>query len=171
MRDIDLDLPTPSPSQLILVQALQEGKNISEASAIAFPESSQSMDLALALIEENDFVRARFHLYMNELHLTDKDIALKLKTAFDLAESNPKASTAMLNATKYAASIKGLEAPKPTAQAQINAPITYLTQSQTINNYLEEAQSHISPEEIDKITSEDDILVIETIPKDVLFDT
>ncbi len=168
--DLDLDLPSLSPSQEVLMTAFSDGKSLAEASAIAYPESARPMELALKLIDENDFVKARFHLYMDEVNISDRDIAIKLARAFQLAEENPKASTAMLNATKFAADLKNLIPAKNSPNAEIVAPITFLTQQQTVNNFMETAKEHISDEIIDNLVDDDDIIVIETIPKDTLFD-
>ena len=168
MKD-EFSLPALTPSETVLLNAVAAGKSMSEASSLAYPESTRPLELAHALLDENDFVRSRFHIYMNEYDLSDRDIAKNLSHATKLAESNPKASGALLNATKFACEVKALLAPKPQASQDIQAPVTYLTQSQTINNYLKEAQGQIDDSEIDTII-DDDIIVIETIPKDVLFD-
>jgi len=168
MSDHNLDLPAPSPSQENFIEYITQGKTLAEASALAYPDAADSLAIATTLLEENDFVRARFHMYMDEYHVSDRDIAKQLGRAFDLAESNPKASGAVLNATKVAIELKGLN-PSPAKRDLNQAPIAY-TQSQTINNYFEKAKEHISTEEIDTLTNEDDILVIDVIPKNDLFD-
>ena len=157
-----------TPAEETLVTHLEEGLSLTEASFLAFPESSRPMQLAKAKLKDNDYIRARLMTLMEGSHLTDHDLVQHLKHTFTLAETNPKASTALLNATKFAFEVKEL---MPTTQT--NLPLMHgsqnFTQNQIINQYYEKAKEHIPEEEIDILLSPVTI-DIETIPKKELFD-
>ena len=170
VTDDSFDLPALTPSQEVLLEAYADGATLSEAAALAYPESSRAMELASALIESNEFVKARFHLYLDECGVKDQDIAKNLARATALAEANPKASGALLNATKFAAEIKNLLPAKVSNKDFSVNGTQILTQQQTIINYMESAKEHLSDEKIDALIEDDAIIVVDTIPKDVLFD-
>lgn len=157
-----------TPSEEILIKEFESGKSLSEASAIAFPESRRAMELATELLKENDYVRARFHMYMNDAGVSDLDIAKTLGRAFEIAEEDPKASTALLNATKFAVQLKNL-LPQQSSSINVQAPITFLTQQQTVNNYGQQVKDRLDDEDIDNLLKED-IIDIEIIDKNNLFD-
>lgn len=161
---------TPA-EEIFTHEFMDNGLSLEEASYLAWPTIKEPILRAQALIKNNDFVRARFHTYLDLHQLSDEDIAKNLALATQLALDDPKSSTALLNATKEAARLKDLYAPPP-QQKSLRDELgigTGDTQINIVQQFIERAKdAGFSEEDIDSMV-EAEIIDVKTIPKEDLF--
>lgn len=169
MTDLPEDI-TPSES-LFIQKFFDEDMSIEEASFHAWPSQREPIKRAMAYLKNNEFVRARFHSYLNQNNLTDLDIAKNLSRATSIAEDDPKASSALLAATKEVAKLKDLYSPPkaPSIAEQLGLD-TSLTQINVVNQYLSRAKdAGLTDEDLEELTKSP-IIDVEVVPKKDLFD-
>lgn len=157
-----------TPAETTFVDSLEDGLSLTESAYKAFPEAKDPMRIAKAKLDDHDYIRTRLMVYFENTSMRDQDLVNYLKQTMDLALTNPKSSTALLNATKFAFEVKNLMPKKQTNLPHLQDSGSF-TQNQIITNYYTTAQEKIPQKEIDTLLKPD-IIKVQTIPKKELFD-
>lgn len=147
-----------------------EGKSPEVAAYEAFPEKEFPFKYAIAKIRNKEFVRANYHILLEDAGFTEIFTAENLYKAADLAESDPKASAALLNVVKEAHKIYDLY-PQEQRNDHLNVgTININDRSQVLQQIIQQAKQEMPEEQIEKMIESAKIGELGVIPKKELFD-
>jgi len=166
------DLP---PAQTYFLELIEEGKTTFEAAILAFPEKNDALAYARKVLNDNDLGRSLAFVRMQKVGLSINENVDNLKEANDLARSDPKSSTALLNCVKLGFDFYNL-LPK---QEKVGLTINNNTQlnlntdegrKKVVSDYYEQAQKELPKEEIATFIESGTIGEVEVLSKEDLFD-
>ena len=165
------DLP---PAKARFLELIGEGTPTFDAAIEAFPEKAQPLDYARKFLKDSELGRASAFVKLQEVGLSINDTIAHLKTAHNLAVTNPKASTALLNCVKLDFEYYSL-LPKSDAKGftiNNNTQVNLNTEegrNEVVNAYYEDAKENLPEEEIATFIESATIGDVEVLPKSDLF--
>jgi len=157
-------------SEMLFQSLISQGKSPEDASIEAYPAKKFPIKYALSKIANKNFTRANYHVNLAKVGFTEEKTASLLMEAADLAEDDPKASTALLNVVKEAHKIYDLYPQEQRQESLTIGSINITDRSQLLQQVYNQAKEEMPEEQIDKMVESAKIGELGVIPKKELFE-